>query len=485
MRDAVLILGFDEALAGLITRTLRSQQIYCEPVPSAITLAQVTACAPRGLILAAGENTKMDSAAFDPAILSAGLPMLALGTTVAALCEHFGGTVERQDGANENVTLDLAELPLFEGMTRGERVLHDLRDLRLPEGLTSLATATERCIGFQLHDAPLFAVQYPIERNDPDAILLLRNFACLVCGIQPFWTEDYIIQQAVETFRDTAPEGRVLCAISGGIDSAVCARLASMAVGNRLMCVFVDTGLFRQDEPQTVIESYMDTLGLVVAYVDARETFLRALQGVHFAADKERIANSLLRQVIFKQLSYDTDIHTLVLGTNYNDNLYGQAPVEPLPDILGDRSLMVMEPVSMLFKDEVRRLGKALSLPSSIVERQPFPASGLALRILGEVTEARLSILRQADAFFSEEIRAGGHERKLWQYYASMSENPDENNGYAVILRACQACSGEACASRLPYDLLERVMARILRELPDITRVLYDLTPSQHYSMME
>lgn len=485
MRDAVLILGFDEALAGLITRTLRSQQIYCEPVPSAITLAQVTARAPRGLILAAGESTKVDPAAFDLSVLHAGLPVLALGATVAMLCEHFGGTVEPPEGGNENVTLDLADVPLFEGMTRGERVLHGLRDLRLPEGLTSLATATERCIGFQLSGAPLYAVQYPIERNDPDAILLLRNFACLVCDIQPFWTEDLIIQQAVETLRDAASEGRVLCAISGGVDSAVCARLASMAVGNRLMCVFVDTGLFRQDEPQTVIESYMDTLGLVVAYVDARETFLKALQGVRFAADKERIASSLLRQVIFKQLGYDSDIHTLVLGTNYNDTLYGQLSVEPLPEVIGAGSLRVMEPVRLLFKDEVRRLGKALSLPSSIVERQPFPASGLALRILGEVTDERLTILRQADAFFSEEIHAGGHERKLWQYYASMSENPDESNGYAVILRACQACSGEACASRLPYDLLERVMERILHELPDITRVLYDLTPSQHYSLME
>ena len=485
MRDAVLILGFDEALAGLITRTLRSQQIYCEPVPSVITLAQVTVRAPRGLILAAAENTKVEGAAFDPSILRAGLPVLALGATVAMLCEHFGGTVERQERSNENVTLDLAELPLFEGMTRGERVLHSLRDLSLPEGLTSLATATERCIGFQLDNAPLFAVQYPIERNDPDAVLLLRNFACLVCDIQPYWTEELIIQQAVENLRDAAPEGRVLCAISGGVDSAVCARLASMAVGNRLMCVFVDTGLFRQDEPQTVIESYMDTLGLVVAYVDAREAFLKALEGIRFAADKERIANSLLRQVIYKQLGYDPDIHTLVLGTNYNDTLYGQMPAESLPEIIGEGTLQVIEPVRLLFKDEVRRLSKALSLPSTIAERQPFPASGLALRILGEVTDERLNILRQADAFFSEEIHAGGHERKLWQYFASMSENPDEGNGYAVILRACQACSGEACASRLPYDLLERVMERILREIPDIKRVLYDLTPSQHYSLME
>lgn len=485
MQDAILILDHDTALAGLIARTLRSQQIYCELVPFGVTLAQAQKIQPRGLILAATHTGDASLDGFDLSLLSAGLPVLALGAMVSALCEHFGGTATGEEIENENVTLSLAGQPIFEGMSGGERVLHDLLDLELPAGLLSLATATERCIGFCDPSRKLYAVQYPIERNDPDSVQLLRNFACIVCGMEPLWTEDFIIEQIVENLKAASGDGHVLCAISGGVDSAVCAKLTHMAVGDRLMCVFVDTGLFRKDEPQTVIESYMDTLGLVVAYVDAKETFLKALQGVRTVADKERIAASLLKQVFYKQLSFDPDVHTLVLGTNYNDTLYGVLPPETLPDSMGDTPLRVVEPVRDLFKDEIRRLARVLSLPGTITERQPFPASGLALRVYGEITEERLAMLRTADALFSEEIHAGGHERRLWQYYASMGDNRDGSEGYIVVLRACQACSGDACSARLPYDLLERVVERVLHTLPEVKRVVYDLTPSQHYAMLE
>lgn len=485
MQDAVLILDHDTALAGLIAHTLRRQQIYCELLPFGITREEALRHSPRGLMIAARNDQDVSLSGFDLSLLEAGLPVLALGAMVPALCEHFGGSILFEEGENENVTLELAEEPLFEGMSDGERVLHDVSDLILPDSLACLATATERCIGFNRKAAKLYAVQYPIERNDPDAVQLLHNFACLVCGMEPLWTEEYIIEQAVEDLRAAAGDGRVLCTVSGGVDSAVCAKLAHMAVGDRLVCVFVDTGLFRKDEPQTVIENYMETLGIVVAYVDAQDTFLKALHGVRTSAEKERIASVLLKQVFYKQLTYDPGIHTLVLGTNYNDLLYGALPPEILREVEGDAPLRVAEPTRMLFKDEIRRLARALSLPATIVERQPFPASGLALRVYGEVTAERLNTLRVADALFSEEVRAGGHERRLWQYYASLGDNRDGSEGYVVVLRACQACSGDACASRLPYDLLERVVERILHTLPQVTRVVYDLTPSQNYALME
>lgn len=485
MQDTILILDHDAALAGLIARTLRSQQIYCEPVPYGITLAQVRAADPRGLIVAARHDRDLTLEGFDTALLDAGIPLLALGAMVPALCQQLGGNVLHRLNEQENVTLSLRETPLFEGMAGGERVLHDLRDLALPATLTCLATATERCIGFARESASLYAVQYPIERNDPDAVQLLRNFACLVCGMEPAWTAQFIIDRAVERIRAAAGDGRVLCAVSGGVDSAVSAKLARMAVGDRLMCVFVDTGLFRKDEPETVISNYMETLGLVVAYVDAQDSFLKALRGVRAERDKERIASALLAQVLYKQLRYDPGAHTLVLGTNYNDTLYGNNDRGELPTVDTGEPLHIVEPLRDLFKDEVRRLARALSLPGTIAERQPFPASGLALRVLGEVTGQRLETLRSADAFFSEEVRAAGHERKLWQYYAALCDNPDERGGYAILLRACQACSGEACASRLPYDLLERVTARALADLPEVNRVLYDLTPSQQYALLE
>jgi GMP synthase (glutamine-hydrolysing) len=230
----------------------------------------------------------------------------------------------------------------------------------------------------------------------------------------------------------------------------------------------------------------METLGLVVAYADAGESFRKALRGVRAPQDRERIVSTLLGQVLYKQLRYDSGARALVLGTNLNDALYGHySPLEAPPAGDDGQAVRIAEPLAGLFKDEVRRLARALALPATLAERQPFPASGLALRIMGEVTDERLAMLRQADAFFSEEVRATGQERRLWQYYASLCENPDQSGDYAVILRACQACSGEACASRLPYDLLERVTARILADLPQITRVVYDLTPSLQYALVE
>ena len=483
MQQAVLILDFDVALAGLIARTLRSQQLYCVPVPCGITLAQAQAYAPCGLILAARHGQDVSLADLDFSLLESDLPVLALGGTVPALCAHYGGRVANREGEDESVTLSLNEHPLFEGITGGERVLHDMCDLELPEGLQCLATATERCIGFLRETGTLLAVQYPIERNDPDAVQLLHNFACLVCGLEPLWTEDFIINQAVTALQAVAGEGHLLCAVSGGVDSAVCARLARMAVGDRLTCLFVDTGLFRHHEPQTVLDSYQETLGLSVQRVDAQESFLKALSGLRGTQEKQQAAARLLTQVYARELAQLPGAHTLVLGTNLNDVLYTDPPRAAsggAPD-----ALPLCEPVRGLFKDEIRRLAKALSLPSTLAERQPFPAAGLALRLFGEVTADRLATLRKADAYFGEEIRAGGHERKLWQYFASMADAPDGQGGLMVVLHACQACSPVACASRLPYDLLERVTERILRDLPAVTLVMYDLTPSNSYSLVE
>ena len=367
MQKAVLILDFDVALAGLIARTLRSQQLYCVPVPCGITLAQAQAYAPCGLILAARHGQAVSLSDLDFPLLESGLPVLALGGTVPTLCQHYGGSATNLDSEDESVTLSLNEHPLFEGITGGERVLHDMCDLDLPEGLLCLATATERCIGFSRAAGNLLAVQYPIERNDPDAMQLLHNFTCLVCGLEPLWTEEWIINQAIAALQAAAGEGQLLCAVSGGVDSAVCARLARMAVGDRLTCVFVDTGLFRHHEPQAVLDSYQETLGLHVQRVDAQESFLKALSGLRATQDKQQAAARLLTQVFARELAQLPGAHTLVLGTNLNDALYSDPPQAASGGV--SSAFPVCEPVRGLFKDEVRRLAKALSLPSTLAER--------------------------------------------------------------------------------------------------------------------
>ena len=300
--DTILVLCQGRRQSALIARTLRYRQVYSLPLALDSPAETVLSYAPKGIVLSAPDGTPDALARLDPALLEAGVPVLALGGMVPALCRLYGGDASPAACPRGAVTLGLENDPLFADISGGERVLRSLSDLTLSECLLPLATATERPIGFRHRDLPLYALQYPIERNDPDAAQLLFNFASRICGAADTWDEDAMMNLAVERIRQAAPEGRVLCAVSGGVDSAVCARLASLAVGDRLMCVFVDTGLFRQGEPENVISTFMDSLGLVVAHVDASEAFLRALSGVRSRDDKERIAAQLMTQVLIKQL---------------------------------------------------------------------------------------------------------------------------------------------------------------------------------------
>lgn len=483
MHSTILVLSKKTSMAALIARTLRYRQVYCVPMPFTTSAQDAMALSPNGIIIAASDDATAALAGLDDALLDGSVPILALGAAAVALCVRLGGEAGAPACARGAVTLGLEKLPLFEEITTGEHVLHGLSDLTLPATLLPIATATERVIGFRHQMLPLYALQYPIERNDPDAAQLLFNFATAVCGCRDSWDDDAIIANAVNRIRSAAPEGHLLCAVSGGVDSAVCARLASLAVGDRLICVFVDTGLFRRDEPDEVIRRFMDNMGLVVAHVDARDAFLHALSGVSSAGDKERIASQLMTQVLLKQLSFDPELRAVVMGTNFNDTLYGFSPSAGID--VASRGLDVVEPVRNLFKDEVRRLATTLRLPDAVAGRQPFPASGLALRVMGSVTPERLDMLRAADACFTEEMRAGGHEKRLWQYYATLMEAPNQPTGYAICLRALQAAQDTAHAARLPFDLLERATQRIRDEVPGISRVVYDLTPSAHYGEME
>ena len=483
--DTIVVMCQSRRQSALIARTLRYRQVYSLPMPPDAPADEVLAHAPKGIVISAADGDESALEQLDPALLQAGVPVLALGGMVAALCRRYGGQAEPAACPRGAVTLGLANDPLLENIGGGERVLRSLADLTLPDCLAVLATATERPIGFRHRELPIYALQYPIERNDPDAAQLLFNFASAVCGAHDGWDEDAMIALAVDRIRQSAPEGRVLCAVSGGVDSAVCARLASQAIGDRLVCVFVDTGLFRENEPERVISTFMDSLGLVVAHVDAGDAFLRALSGVRSRDDKERIASQLMTQILAKQLGYDPAIRAIVMGSNLNDALFGFSSGAKLDGTREREDIRVCEPLHDLFKEEVRRLAAALSLPESIALRQPFPSSGLALRIFGQITPERLAVLRAADAIYSEEISASGYAKKLWQHYVDLVDSPEQPGGYVVSLRALHASNGGAVAARLPFDVLERASERIRGEVSGVVRVMYDLTPSIHYGEME
>ena len=478
MQDIILVLGRELPLMNLIARTLRGQRIYARPLALDTPLDTVLSYQPKGVILAAeGENAALP----DGALFASGIPVLVLGNLVSDLCLHFGGKVEAPLPDGQGVTFGCSDSPLFSEITGGERMLQNLNCLTLPETLESLATATERCIGFIHREQPVYALQYPIEPNDPDGAQLLYNFAQQICGAETTWTDDAIIQQAVDLIREIAGDGPVFCAVSGGVDSAVCAKLAHMAAGDRLDCFFIDTGFFRQNEPEEILRSFEESLGISVRYLDEKARFMAELNGIEHRSEKERLSVALLNQRMLEQRAKEA--HTLVLGANLNDILFSDSAESG--SAAGDEprgESRVVRPLLNLFKEEVRRLAIALSLPQDIVSRQPFPAGGLALRVLGQVTEEKLQTLRMADACFQEEICEAGQEKRLWQFFASLLELPETLDGGRVIsLRAQQGAQGGAYAARLPYDMLERVTARILEEVPDIDRVIYDLTPSTRY----
>lgn len=478
MQDFIILVNLDDKTCYALARMLRADGVYCRIMPGTVTADELLQANTRGVILASACTGHAQSLPQMMDYVQSGLPMLCLGDAALSLCQTLGGSItDVAEGGIVTANLD-AEDPLFTGIEDGERFLPLLRGMVFTEDEgKACAMVTDKVIGLHMRQRDVWGLAVALERNDPATAMLLGNFSKNVCGCTSWWSERAFIERAKAQIAEAAGDGDALCALSGGVDSGVTALLGYLALGQKLHCIFVDTGFLRQGEADEVMDAFQTQLGLNVRRVDARAEFLLALKAVSDPGEKERIIRSLLREILRRAADALPNVKLILRGTNYADTI---AP----EDASAPDAIPVIEPVRELFKDEIRHVGESLGMPPIITGRQPFPGSGLATRIMATVTAERLDILRTADAIFRREIEAAGLQKRLWQYYAALSVSPLPGGGLIMVLRAVQPSEGGAgLPARLPFDLLERVTADITRECPDVQRVFYDCTPSRSYAM--
>lgn len=482
MRDLVVLIEADSRACRSMARKLRAEHLYCRILPGDATDEDVLCNEARGILLAGADTGEPAVIPHLDSLLATGLPVLAMGDAALTLAQHMGCSLGGKADAPGvfSVRFESAE-ELFGDVTGNERYLPACRTMVLSAACHPIAQTDAGVLGFRAAGKAVYGLGFLPETNDPDGTRLLINFCTNLCGCGLWWSRQTFAEEARKAIQAACPgETEALCAISGGIDSGVCAVLSQQAIGPRLHCLLIDTGLLRKGEAEDVLRQYQDELGLDVKLVDVSQQVLAALSGITGAAAKARIIHDLLQDIIRQEAAALPQGRVLIQGTNYADTL--DAAENDAFD-----GLTTIEPVGELFKDEIRRVGEDLLMPAAIIQRQPFPNSGLALRILSEVTEEKLDVLREADAIFRQEVEAAGQNKRLWQYYATLADNPDPmGKGFVVILRAVQAIDGSmAVASRLPHDLLERATAGIMAALPQVERVLYDFTPSKSYARNE
>jgi len=501
-RESVLVIDFGSQYSRLIARRIRESKVYCEIIPYSATWDSVKDLNPRGVVLSGGPASVYDS---DPPlapswVYECGLPILGICYGMQVMVHQLGGKVApatKREYGHAVLHQNSTDEPLLHGLPSSIPVWMSHADqiTELPPGFHAKAYTDNAPVAVTANDQGMLGIQFhPEVAHTPHGVDIINNFLYKICGMGELWTSGNFVSESVDRIKAQVGDGKVICALSGGVDSAVAATLVHKAVGDQLTCIFVNNGLMRKEEPDRVKTTFEKYLNVNLIFSESTERFLSSLKGIVDPEQKRKIIGSEFINVFDEEAARLGQVDFLTQGTLYPDVIESASPensvsatikthhnVGGLPEHM---KLELVEPLRYLFKDEVREVGLELGLPEEMVYRQPFPGPGLAIRIMGEVTHDKLEILRAADWIVMDEIKANNLYRELWQTFAVLTGSRSvgvtgdfRTYGHVIAIRAVKSDDAmTADWARLPYDVLASISSRIANEVPDVNRVVFDIT---------